>query len=182
MTMHMFMRVFQPFFRERLVLADGRSVLIRPIRPDDAPRLIDAHAHLSLESRYLRFFSAKPRLTPGEARWLAEVDFVRRFALVATVEHKGREHIVAVARFDIGADGAAESAVVVGDPYQHAGLGTALLERLNEVARGRRVRAVTGVVLPENAPMLGLLHKQGAVLERTDDGLVHVRTPLRTAS
>jgi hypothetical protein len=46
-----------------VVLADGGTVHVRPIRPDDAGRLLALHGRLSPESLYYRFFSPKPRLT-----------------------------------------------------------------------------------------------------------------------
>jgi len=39
----------------------GTKVHLRPIRPDDAPRLIDFHQHLSPRSVYRRFFFVHPR-------------------------------------------------------------------------------------------------------------------------
>ena len=46
-----------------VVLGDGTSALIRPIRPDDADALAAFHVRQSAESRYLRYFSPKLQLT-----------------------------------------------------------------------------------------------------------------------
>lgn len=48
------------------VLADGGTVHIRAISPDDAEALVAMHLRLSPESQYLRFFSVHPRLSPKE--------------------------------------------------------------------------------------------------------------------
>src|SRR4030095_14044763 len=61
---------------------DGTRVRLRPIRPDDAPRLQALHARLSRETIYQRFFGAVPRLPTSWASFLAEVDYRRRLALV----------------------------------------------------------------------------------------------------
>ena len=46
------------------VLSDGAAVHIRTISPDDGPRLVAFHSHLSPDTIYLRFFG----LTPVSAR------------------------------------------------------------------------------------------------------------------
>ena len=46
-----------------VVLADGGTVHVRPLGPDDADRLVAFHAGLSDETVYLRFFSPKPTLS-----------------------------------------------------------------------------------------------------------------------
>ncbi|HKA03643.1 MAG TPA: hypothetical protein VKD67_04920, partial [Acidimicrobiales bacterium] len=58
-----------------VVLADGGTVHVRPIRPDDADRLLAFHGRQSPESLYFRFFSPKPRLTDKEVEHFTTVDF-----------------------------------------------------------------------------------------------------------
>ena len=65
-----------------LTLRDGAVVRLRPIRPDDAPRLQALHSRLSLDTAYQRFFAIVKRLPPDWARVLATVDYRRRLALV----------------------------------------------------------------------------------------------------
>ena len=59
------------------------NVLIRPIRPGDAPLLAAAHASLSPETVRLRYLAPKPRLTAGELRYLTEVDGIDHVAFIA---------------------------------------------------------------------------------------------------
>lgn len=165
-------------FKETVELRDGRTVLVRPIRAADAPLLVDLHNRLSTESQYMRFFGAKPHLTPEEAEYLAGVDFDRRFAIVACVEEDDTHRIVAVGRFDLTDPATAEAAVVVRDDYQRQGLGTAILERMVEVARGRGVRVFAGEILAENDRMLRLLKNNGLELGRVEDSVVRVGVPI----
>src|SRR3954453_7864703 len=79
-----------------VVLSDGATVHVRPIRPSDAEALVAMHARLSPESIYFRFFSPKPRLTDKEVERFTTVDFYDRVALVAI---QG-DDMIAVARFD----------------------------------------------------------------------------------
>ena len=66
-----------------VTLRDGSRLRLRPIRPEDATRLIDFYDHLSRETAYQRFFAVMKRLPPDWARILASVDYRRRLALVA---------------------------------------------------------------------------------------------------
>ena len=47
-----------------VVLRDGGTAHLRPIRPDDADRLRRFHARLSDETIYFRFFSLLRELSP----------------------------------------------------------------------------------------------------------------------
>ena len=168
------------FMREPVTLRDGRKVTLRPIDRADAEKLIDLHNHLSPESQYFRFFGPKPKLSPSEAEYLANVDFHNRFAIVGEVTEDKEKHLVGVGRFDINEPGLAESAVVVRDDYQGAGLGTAILSRMREVARGRGLHAFTAEILAENSKMIDLLVSNGFEVQAPSDGIVRVLAPVDT--
>ena len=57
-----------------VALRNGRSALIRAIRPDDKRRLLDAFHRLSGKSIYFRFFSLKKELTKKELKYFTEID------------------------------------------------------------------------------------------------------------
>jgi hypothetical protein len=65
-----------------VVTADGGTVHVRPIRPDDGERLEAFHGRQSAESIYFRFFSPRPRLSAAEVEHLTNVDGHDRLAFV----------------------------------------------------------------------------------------------------
>ena len=68
----------------RLVtLRDGRSVLIRPIQPSDAPALAEAIESADADTIRRRFLGGHPQVTPELLDYLTTVDYTSRFALVA---------------------------------------------------------------------------------------------------
>jgi RimJ/RimL family protein N-acetyltransferase len=164
--------------REKLALRDGRTVVLRPIDPTDAPRLIDLHNRLSFEAQYYRFFGPKPRLTPAEAEYLANVDFHKRFAIVAEIDNEGDAEIVGVGRFDVNEPGRAEAAIVIRDDYQHVGLGTAVLDRMREVGRGAGLKSFSAEILAENVKMIELLEANGLIASPVESGVVRITAPL----
>ena len=70
-------------YQQELVLHDGRTVLIRPILPSDAPELADAIKTADPDTLRRRFLGGPPRITPELLTHLTVIDYVRRFALVA---------------------------------------------------------------------------------------------------
>ena len=61
---------------------DGRTLLLRPIRPEDEPMLSAAFHRLSPEAVRLRFFAPIKELTHETAAGLTQIDYDREMALV----------------------------------------------------------------------------------------------------
>ena len=166
-----------PAHLERVVRSgDGLCVAVRPIRPDDAERLVDFHRRLSPHSVYLRFFTFHPTLSAAEVARFTTVDYVNRLALVAT---EG-DRLIAVARFDRfpGTD-EAEVAFIVADEYQHHGLGGLLLDELVKAARERGIETFVAQTLSENQAMLDVFRHAGfPVSSAIEFGTVMLRFPI----
>jgi RimJ/RimL family protein N-acetyltransferase len=153
---------------------DGTPVTVRAIRPSDAERLIAFYDRLSEHTAYQRFFTVMKRLPPDWARMLANVDYVRRLALIAEVDTPAGPELVAVARYEPTADPkTAEVAFVVQDAWQNRGLGTALLHDLLRAAQARGIERFSAYVLAGNRRMLDLIGRFTRVTERKlDSGVV----------
>jgi hypothetical protein len=113
-----------------VVLRDGSTVMIRPVRPADAPPLADGFARLSARSRRLRFPTPKTALSPAELRYFTDVDHHDHEALGALNHPGGRG--VGIARYVRDADDpqTAEIAVTIIDDRQGRGPGTELMAQL----------------------------------------------------
>ena len=141
------------------VLADGGTVHIRPITPEDGAALLAFHARLSDETIHLRYFSNHPHLRPDEVEHFTHVDHDRRMALVGVLHGQ----IVAVARYQHIADDEAEVAFVVDDAHQGRGLGTLLLEHLAAFARTRGIHRFVADTLAGNSRMRNVFRDAGFV-------------------
>ena len=153
---------------------DGTPVTVRAIRPSDAERLTAFYERLSEHTAYQRFFTVMKRLPPDWARMLANVDYVRRLALIAEVATPIGPELVAVARYEPTSDPTtAEVAFVVQDAWQNKGLGTALLQDLLRAAHARGIERFSAYVLAGNRRMLDLISRFTKVVERKlDSGVV----------
>jgi len=167
---------------EQITLRDGMQVTVRPIRPDDAPRLQALVTRLSPESMFLRFLAVVKKLSAKEAQHLATVDYETRMALVATIEEEGEEQIIGVARYaTVPGDepGLAEAAVVVEDRHQRHGLGSYLLKRLTAYARCHGVQSFMANVHPSNEPIMRFIRRSGLPIDsRADGGVWEIRIRL----
>ena len=155
-----------------VVLADGSTASIRPIRPDDGTRLAEFHGRQSAESIYFRYFRFRPELSASEIEHFTVVDYHWRMAFIALVG----DEMVAVARYE-GKEGdpAAEVAFFVDDRQQRKGLGTLLLEFLAAAARRSDLEGLTATVLAENYRMLRVFRKAGFEVEsKFVDGVIEV--------
>ena len=153
-------------------LDDGSQVNIRPIQPNSERLLISTFKRLSPQSVYRRFFSPLRELPADLVSHLANVDYVRRSALIAESE-KGDDDVVGVARYDsTGVPGTAEVALVVIDDWQGRGLGRILLHSIMSAASKNGFYRFSGHVLLENRPMLRLLETECDILTRRIEGEV----------
>jgi RimJ/RimL family protein N-acetyltransferase len=150
-----------------ITLRDGTTLRLRPIRPEDAPRLIDFYDRLSRHSAYQRFFSIMKRLPPDWARLLATVDYRRRLALVAEGGPAGAPELVGVGRYEPTENpDTVEVAFVVQDGLQGRGLGAILLGHLLDAAEARGIHRFCAYVLADNTRMLDLLSRFTEIRER----------------
>ena len=151
----------------------GATLRLRPIRGDDAPKLVDFHALLSFDSIYRRYFSLHPVLSANEVKHFTQVDYVNRLALV--IEDKGE--LVAVGRYDRYPESTtAEVAFVVRDDYQHLGLGHRLLGALAAAAWERGITDFSAETLSSNHAMMSVFRHSGfAVTTSSEFNQISVR-------
>jgi acyl-CoA synthetase (NDP forming)/RimJ/RimL family protein N-acetyltransferase len=155
-----------------VVLSDGSTAHLRPIRPDDRERLRRFHGRQSRESIYYRFFRFRPELSETELTHFTHLDYRDRMAFVAILG----DEVVAVSRYERWPDrDDAEVAFFVDDAHHGKGVATIMLEYLAAAARDRGLAGFTASVLPENARMLAVFRRAGFdVSTRFADGLIEV--------
>ncbi len=169
-------------FDREAILDGGTRIRIRPILPEDEPRLNTLYGRLSRHAAYRRFFAIMKRLPPDWAHFLANVDYCRRMALVAERTLDWRPELVGVVRYEASAgDDTAEMAIVVQDHWQGRGLGTMLLTDLLRAGEVNGVHRFRAYVLADNHRMLALLsHSTDIQQRKVEQGVVDiVFTPRR---
>jgi acetyltransferase len=155
-------------------LADGREVLIRPVRPEDAREETAFLTHLSPLARRLRF-----------QRWGGEVDKLVRFHTRIDYEtHMGfvgeaQGRIVGEAQYVANPGGrSCELGIVVAEDWRHSGVAQLLLQALIDAARSRGFESLEGLVMRENGEMLGFVRPFGFRVETVPEDRETVRISL----
>jgi RimJ/RimL family protein N-acetyltransferase len=164
---------------QRLVtLRDGRSVLIRPVLPGDAPALAEAIRSADADTIRRRFLGGHPRVTPELLDFLTTVDYTSRFALVAVEPASQRG--VAIARYEPAEqDGTAEVAIAVTPGWRDVGLASELLRLLAQAASERGIHTFTGMYLADNRPVTALINAADEPANRvTSHGIAEFSVPL----
>ena len=165
---HLVISPYPNQYETRTIREGVGELFIRPIRPEDAPLLIQLFESLSQQSIYFRFFSPLKKLPSHMLARFTQIDYDREIALVALLGTESNEKMVGVARVitNIYNRKNAEFAVVVADAWHGKGIGAELLKRCLLISKERGIESVWGLVLPENTQMLALGKKLGFTAKR----------------
>ncbi|MEU6237982.1 GNAT family N-acetyltransferase, partial [Kitasatospora sp. NPDC047058] len=160
------------------LLADGTTVTIRPVGPQDREAVLSLHTdRMSDESRRLRFFGVSLTAPLLAADRLCGAP---RNGLLCLGAWAGDE-LIGEADCEIPEDRpeTAELALAVADRWHRRGAATLLLEHLVHAARGRGVRVFEADTLAGNRGVHKVFADLGLpVHRRLDRGEIRVRVPL----
>lgn len=162
-------------FTETVALADGTTVYLRAIKPEDEPAWKDLLRRSSNESIWKRFRYLFKDATHEMAARFCFVDYDRELPLGAEVMIEGRKQLVAVARVVSDSDGIeAEYGILVTDAFQHRGLGVLLTRKCVEICRRRGLREMMGETTPDNLAMIQVFRELGFTINGSsgDDAVI----------
>ena len=170
------MPVYPVQYESDVVVRDGSTLRLRPVRPDDAAALRDVYDRLSDDSWHMRFFNARAA-APPDMSGVVGIDYDDEFVLVA--EAGGRLSGLASYSRDPKRRDRAEVAFMVADALQGRGLGTRMLEMLAGIARDHHILTFDAYVLQGNDRMMRVFLDSGFEIEqRLEGGAVHVSLSL----
>ncbi|MEM2738103.1 MAG: GNAT family N-acetyltransferase, partial [Candidatus Bathyarchaeia archaeon] len=152
-------------------MRDGKTVLLRPIKPEDEPLWLEMFQNFSEESIRFRFFQII-KDTPHEVRVrYCNIDYEREIAIVAELNDGGRRRILGVVRISLEPDRKkGEIAFIIADPWQGLGLGTKMVDYAIEIAKEMGVETIYAIMLPDNVKAVNLLKNMGFTIKVQEDG------------
>ena len=143
-------------------LADGRRVLIRPLKAEDRLREQAFIRRLSAESRRCRFLGEIREASESVIDDLMDVDGVHSLAFIALAHDDGELREVGVSRYSATNEPRrCECAVTVADDWRHQGLAAILMRHLIAVARRNGFQHMFSIDLAEDRGMEELARELG---------------------
>lgn len=177
----------RPYPREletTATLRDGRTALVRPIRPEDTAALREMFSRTTQDDLYFRFFQALRDLTPELAARLTQIDYDREMAFAAFLpgppeskvsappdgEMVGIVHLVMTPDRD-----SAEFAVIVRSDMKGKGLGYFMMRHILAYAERQGVQETYGHVHRDNKTMLTMSRELGLETAKQHEDETFVR-------
>ena len=158
---------------ERIETLNGiGEVELRPIKPTDAVLYVDLIRRLQPEDMRMRFFIARPNLSPDMIARLTQIDYAREMAFAAI--DRARGSLIGVGRLMADPDySKAEFAVIVASDLKGRGLGWKLMQLLISYAEQEGVPIYDVRRLEELLPALNVQMAILAVPAEAAQGLVN---------
>ena len=159
-----------------------QSIVLRPIRPEDAPQHLDLFNALDPDDVRLRFFTSMRELPMSQLARLTQIDYDRAMAFIATrVGDDGEPETLGVVRAVADPDNiTADFAIAVRSKLKAQGLGHILFEKLVDYFRSRGTEELVGEAMARNKGMQRLVKSfGGSVTPSEEPGVVDLHISLR---
>ena len=141
----------------------GRTLTLRPIRPEDELQHRQFLGRLDPEDIRLRVFYSRRSIEHSELARLTQIDYAREMAFVAVTNGPdGEEQTLGVARALMDPDNIeAEFGIVIRSDQKGGGLGQVLMKKLIAYLKQHGTQVLMAVVLDENLGMRALAERLG---------------------
>jgi acetyltransferase len=152
-----------PLQLEETVQWQGRTLCLRPIRPEDEALHMEFLQHLDPEDVRMRVFYSKRAIERSELARLVQIDYAREMAFVALAPGPdGQPQTLGVVRAMADPDNIeAEFGVIVRSELKGSGLGLLLMQKLIAYLRTQGTQRLVATVLDYNERMLKLAKELG---------------------
>ncbi len=175
---HMVISPYPEEYIEPFTLKDGRTVVLRPIRPEDESLEGEMFANLSERTQRFRFFQLIKSITHELLIRYTQIDYDREIAIIAEIEEDRKKKMAGVVRLIADpSNEIAEFAIVVADPWHNQNLGNKFTDYILDIARKRGIKTVYAEVLRENFIMLHIFRKRGFKITQ-EEGVCHAELEL----
>jgi len=173
---HLVLRPYPEKYVTEVVLRDGASVTLRPIKPEDEPLWMDLLAGCSKEALYSRFRYSFHWASHEVATRFCYIDYDREIAIVAEITEQGRRRLLGVGRLIADPDHeAVEYAVLITDAWQQKELGSILTDYCMEIAKKWNLKRIVAQTTTDNRPIISIFQKRGFTITYNDtDSTVEV--------
>jgi acyl-CoA hydrolase len=151
---------------EQVKLVADNELYLRPAKPTDEGTLKEMFYSLTQATVYNRFMGLKRSMPHRELQRIVNIDYDTRMTMCAFANDEGVWSMVAFAMYDLDKkSNTAEISFAVRDSWQNRRIGTLLMDTMANIARERKIKALTAELLSENMRMLDLFYRTGLKVE-----------------
>lgn len=159
---------------------EGRTLLLRPVKPEDAPLIEEMYTSVSEDAFHGRFFQGHKKTSPGMHIRQCSIDYDREMGIVAETKDNDKRRIVGFGMLTTEpSQKSGEYAILIHDDYQGKGLGYKLVDVLIGIAQDKGLKEIFGYVLAKNRKMHNVCKMLGFIVEGMPDGLSRVKLLLK---
>lgn len=155
-------------WERELVVKDGWTVQVRPVRPEDEPLYAEFFTRITPEDLRLRFFAPVKDFSHAFIARLTQIDYARAMAFIVCDPATGQ--MLGGVRIHSDADHReGEYAILLRSDLKGRGLGRALMRLIIEYAAEDGLERISGQVLRENRAMLDMVEDLGFTVTADPD-------------
>ncbi len=165
----------------------GRTLTLRPIRPEDEAQHMSFLTRLDPEDIRMRVFYSRRSIEHAELAHLVQINYEREMAFIAVAhepdDSSGTEQTLGVVRAVADPDNRdAEFGIIIRSDLKGQGLGQLMMDKLIRYLRAHGTHRLVGTVLQENRPMRALAQRLGFVEGKSvaDDALRDIYLDLQS--
>ena len=159
-----------PYELEEKIQISLQTMSMRPIQPQDGPRLVEFYSHATASDMRMRFFYSRKSIPTIEITRYSQIDYDREMTLIVCINDKISEQtIVAEMRSQCDPDNVqAQFSLMIAREWQSKGIGYLLMQKMIAYQRMRKTQELTGQCLRDNTPMINLARSVGFQIKSND--------------
>jgi len=159
-------------YETKVELRDGRTALLRPIKPEDEPMWQEMFQSFSEESIRYRFFQVI-KATPQMRRRYCNIDYNKEIAIVAELSEEGKKRILGVFRLILEPNlKTGEIAFIITDQWQNLGLGSAMMRHMIKICKDKKLESIYGFLLKNNVKGMRFMKNMWFAIQQLDEETV----------
>ena len=178
-------RPYPSHYAGEWIAKDGTKLIIRPIRAEDEPAVVEFHKSLSDRSVYLRFLSPMEMSERANHNRLSRIchgDYDYEITLIVENPNPEKDgiRVLAAGRMTriLGVH-AAHFSMLVSDLSQGMGIGKELVGRLIDVARMEGYEWIECKMSPDNQAMRKIVERYGFSITETENQMLLAKLNLK---
>ncbi len=176
--------LFLDDYKSSKKLRNGNDIEFRPLLPSDEFESRNFYYSLQEDSIYYRFFNKKRIFSRDmlQKEW-SGVDYKKNMTIIGLMQFGSRKRIMAIGSYAEVGDNFAEVAFLVKEDLHGMGIGTRLLDILEDIAKRNSFKGFTAIVLAENSKMIKVFKNRypDAKFSRGGSGEIDVTMPFKTS-